>query len=209
MSRPTREVTPIRSSSTPGAWFSDTARYHEYARLLLTELKDVTSKLKSEWPVPESETVRSPDDHPGLWDLTRKRDSLSDSVIIFSAMAVEAFLNLYGVVRLGEDNYKRLFERLGAVPKLQTLLLVCDSLSIPNNDPLVATVKNIAERRNRLVHPKSSEASGYVPAEDRPSTQIPEAAEEAFNEMLAFFQQFEVAAPDSKHLLPTTSSSDA
>jgi hypothetical protein len=61
----------------------------------------------------------------------RKRDLLSDAVKIFSAMAVGAFLNYYGVVRLGEDECASHFERLGLVPKLRTLLLVCDFLS-PN-----------------------------------------------------------------------------
>ena len=52
-------------------------------------------------------------------------------------MAVEGFLNYYGVVRFGEPEYKRNFERLGLVPKLRALLLFCDSIALDDTDPLI------------------------------------------------------------------------
>ena len=41
-----------------------------------------------------------------------ERDALADSIVLFSAMAVEAFINYYGVVRLGEQQFNAHFERL-------------------------------------------------------------------------------------------------
>lgn len=98
-------------------------------------------------------------------------------------MAVEAFINFYGVVRIGEDDYQRLFERLGAIPKLQTLLFVCDSLSVSTKDPLIKLLERITIRRNELAHPKTRETKGYVLGEKRPGSSVPESAQEAVQDM--------------------------
>ena len=149
------------------------------------------------------ETLRDNEYSPELWALVRKRDLLSDSVRAFSAMAVEAFLNFYGVVRLGEEEYSTHFERLGPIPKLRQLLLVCDRLSIAERDPLVKTLHRVAKSRNSLVHPEAQELPGYVPAEARGGVKIPEAAREAVRDMELFFEQFVDAVPNAPHLVPS------
>ncbi len=53
---------------------------------------------------------------------------LSVSVEIFCCMSVEAFLNFYGVVRLGEEFFKRNYERLGITQKLEALLATCQGV---------------------------------------------------------------------------------
>lgn len=184
-----------------GGWISDSQRYVSNAEEFLQELEAVASEVVARWPFPPG---------PGgalvgsaipleLWDLARKRDRLSDSVRIFAAMAVEAFLNLYGVVRMGEAIYQEHFERLGLVPKLRQLLLICDSIVIEKDDPLVQSLSRIANGRNALVHPKASEADEGV---ERPSLPIPGAARDAFGEMRSFFEQFAKAVPTASHLSP-------
>ena len=117
-------------------------------------------------------------------------------------MAVEGFLNYYGVVRLGENEYATHFERLGLIPKLRALLLVCDSLSVSKNDPLVTLLDRIAQRRNNLLRAKAKELPAYAPAEERPGDKIPDGARQAVSDMDAFFQEFASAVPDAKHLVP-------
>lgn len=185
-----------------GYWLSDHVRFFEAARLQLVELELVTSRVKEQWPIPEGETLRDGAKHPELLALVRKRDLLSDSVKIFSAMAVEGFLNYYGVVRLGEDEYGTHFERLGLVPKIRVLLLICDSLSVASNDTLIKVLDRIAKRRNTLVHPKAKERPGYLSAEERGGDKVPEAAQEAVADMEQFFQEFVTAVPQVAHLVP-------
>jgi hypothetical protein len=87
---------------------------------------------------------------------------LSQSVQIFACMAVEAFLNYYGVVRLGEDVYYRLHERHSIHKKLATLLRVCDATNLPRDSELAQLVRRMFERRNDLVHPKARELQEEV-----------------------------------------------
>ena len=192
----------IRPISTTGAWLTNTNRYCEYAQLCLAELKEITQKIKDDWPIPQGETIRNPEEFPQLFMLTKKRDALSDSVMMFVAMAVESFINYYGAIRFGENDYQYHVERRGAIPKIKFILLKCDSVSLTDNDQLIKIVTKIARRRNDLVHPKTIEVEGYLPAEDRLGPKIPEAAQEAVEDMHIFFSEFILNVPDAQHLIP-------
>ena len=72
-------------------------------------------------------------------------------------MSVGAFLNLYGVCRLGEKFYKRNLERSGIVAKLQMLLASCDGILLPADAEITTLLTKISQKRNQLVHPKSHE----------------------------------------------------
>lgn len=202
MNKPTRQPFSIRNHDALGYWQSDDQRFFEAAILQLCELKKVTIEIKEKWPIATNETLRDSHNYPALLALVRKRDMLSDTVIMFSAMAVEGFLNLYGVVRLGEVEYIYHIEKLGLIPKIRSLLLMCDSLSLTESDPLVKALNRIAKRRNSLVHPKAKEHQEYLPAEKRCSTKIPETAQEAVADMIMFFQEFVALIPESTHLVP-------
>lgn len=203
MAIPTRSPFVIRAHSAEGAWSSDDRRHFESATQLLIDLEANCQQVLRDWPVPAADTVRNAQaDHPALWALVRQRDRLSDSVRIFAAMAIEGFLNYYGVVRLGEAEFNAHFERLGLIPKLRALLLVCDSISISAKDPLVVVLSQLADGRNSLVHPKAKEYPGSVPDEQRPGVEVPEAARQAVAGMNAFFQQFTLLVPAAKPLVP-------
>lgn len=199
----TSKTFTLRPHHADGAWSTDDRRHFGNAIRLLRELEAVAEQVKSQWPVPLDQTVRHAEkDHPELWALVRRRDQLSDSVRIFAAMAVEGFLNYYGVVRLGEAEFNAHVERLGLIPKLRLLLLVCDSVSVSPRDRIVELLSHLAEGRNALVHPKAKEYSGYVPAEQRPGVVIPGAAHDAVATMRAFFEEFLALVPNAKHLVP-------
>lgn len=202
MDKSNRKLFRIRNHDSNGYWLTDDRRYFEYAHLQLVELEQVTEQVKQLWPASLDKTIHAHEHSPELELLICKRDLLSDSVKVFSAMAVEGFLNYYGVVRLGEKEYVDHIERMGIIPKLRMLLLVCDSLAVSDTDPLVKILKRIAQRRNMLVHPKAKELSGYIPAEERPGDKIPEAAREAVKDMEDFFREFIAAVPQASHLIP-------
>lgn len=201
MNKTTRELFSIRNHDALGYWLSEHCRFAEAARIQLKELEAIVAQVRAEWPIPASETLDG-QKHPALWALVRRRDLLSDSVKIFSAMAVEGFLNYYGVVRLGEAEFNAHFEKLGLIPKVRTLLLMCDSLSIAESDPLIKALNRIARRRNTLVHPKAKELSGYVPASERGVSSVPEVARDAVADMEEFFREFVLAVPNAGHLVP-------
>lgn len=185
-----------------GFWLTENRRYFEYANLLLSELEEVAAQVKQQWNVPLDQALLEGEYTSEFFALVRKRDMLSDSVKVFSAMSVEGFLNYYGVVRLGEAEFSAHIERRGLIPKLRILLLVCDSLSITEADPLVKTLDRIAQRRNALVHPKAKKVAGYISGEDRSGDAIPEVAREAVKDMKMFFREFEKAVPETAQLIP-------
>ncbi len=194
----------IRPISTQGAWLTNAGSYSESAQLNLAELKEITQKVKDDWPVPLGETIRNPQEFPQLFELTKKRDALSDSVMIFVAMTVEAFINYYGVIRFGENDYQTHIERKGFIPKIKFILLKCDSISLNSNSELLKIMDKIAKQRSDLVHPKTKEVEGYLPVEDRPGHKIPEAAQEAVDNMNSFFSEFILNVPNAKHLIPNS-----
>jgi hypothetical protein len=164
----------------------------------LAELEVFCEEVKAQWPARPGSSI-DPKLHPEIAKLAGQRDRASDSVRIYSAMAVEGFLNLYGVVRLGQSAFDEHFERLGLVPKLRVLLLVCDALQIGRDDQLVDLLSKLAEGRNALVHPKAREVPG--PLAEPTKIRVPEVAREAVANMEAFFKEFEVAVPAASYLI--------
>ncbi len=87
----------------------------------------------------------------------RQLNEFSTATQIFSCMAIESFLNFYGVNQLGEDFYKRNFERLSPNQKLEALLAVSVHLSLEKEDEICKVVHRMFAQRNRLVHPKAKQ----------------------------------------------------
>src|SRR5207253_6065108 len=74
-------------------------------------------------------------------------------VQVFSLLAVEAFLNEYGYLRFSREVFEKKYDRLPLHKKLASML----GDAVGNFDPeseIAALAKTLAERRNRLVHPK-------------------------------------------------------
>jgi len=174
--------------------------------MLLDELVNLAAEIQAEWP-PGVRSLRSDDvGHAQLWKKVRRRDLLSDSVRIFTAMAVESFLNFYGVVRLGQAPFDLYIERLSQSEKLQALLEICHGIGTNQSLAITGTVSKIAQRRNDLVHPKAKEVVGEITQADKDadSIPIPGAAIEAVQDMATFYHQWTSLVPDSKFLLPDT-----
>jgi hypothetical protein len=205
MTSSARKPFVLRPHDAEGTWASNDARYRAYAHELLVQLKSLCTEVLQRWPAEAGATISNESQHLELWKLARLRDRTSDTVRIYAAMAVEGFLNFYGVLRLGQQAFDEHFERLGVVPKLRTLLLVGESLDLPRNDPLVLMLHSVAQSRNALVHPKTREISNERRVNDRPSTKLPEVAQEAVANMESFFEQFAQAVPSmASHLARRT-----
>jgi hypothetical protein len=88
---------------------------------------------------------------------------LDDSVILYSCLAIESFLNYYGVVRLGEAFYVANYERLSATQKIAALLATCCGALVRKDSEIVTVVRQMFARRNALVHPTAREPKGDTP----------------------------------------------
>jgi hypothetical protein len=201
-----KEQFSVRPLGETRTWLTESSRYPEYSRMLLDELIKLTAEIKAEWPLGAGSLHSGDVGHAELWKKVRRRDLLSDSVRIFTAMAVESFLNFYGVVRLGQTPFDLYIERLSQPKKLQALLEICDGISANRCLAITAIVSKIAQRRNDLVHPKAREVVCEITQADKDadSTPIPGAALEAVQDMVTFYQQWTSLVPDSKFLLPDT-----
>jgi hypothetical protein len=201
LNRERYQIRPIEDAV--GLYLSNVNVFVRRARECLLKLETVAADVRTKWPGSLDQTVKDAKrQHPELEALSFERDFLCDLVLLSSAMSVEAFLNYYGVVRLGEAEFNRHFERLGITRKLRALLLFCDSIRLADDDPLLIAVDKIAKIRNALVHPKTKELTEYLPAEARGALLIPGAAQEAVAAMDSFFKEFEMALPKAKHLIP-------
>ena len=194
----------VRSLDGPGLWFTDVSRYYSWATGQLANLRSMHARIEAEddtdlLPGVDVERERVSETR---WSGYLERNMLSDAIVVFSAMAAEAFLNFYGVVRLGEAEFTTHFERLGIVPKARELLLVCDSLSLTARDPMILAIATLAGRRNALVHPKTKEAGPDGSVLEKWKRPVLENAAAAVEELNAFLREFRSLVPNAAHLLP-------
>ncbi|MCQ4146108.1 hypothetical protein [Vogesella sp. AC12] len=206
---PSAKPLSVRSPTTPGSWLVNDKRYFENAHMLLAELEVLVVDVNKAWPKALSETIKEGETTKAHWQLARKRDLLSDSVKVFSAMSVEAFLNFYGVLRLGPVQFDRTLELLGPVAKLKKLFKLCDEVTLTDTDVIVQILDRIAKRRNQQVHPVAVEVSVPLASEGREGDKIPEVARQAVSDMVHFFQEFGKRQPNVAHHLPEPYVADA
>jgi hypothetical protein len=201
MAKSTRQQFQLRPHDPEGIWESNDGRYRTYAHQLLAEHVSLCEEVLQKWPGDAEAPITAPNAHPEVAALARRRDQTADTVRIYAAMAVEGYLNFYGVLRLGQDVFDEHFERLGLVPKLRILLLTCDQLHVPKSDPLVLALDRVAQSRNALVHPKTKEIVGDLSQHKRTATPMPETARNAVEDMEAFFEAFVEAVPQAENHL--------
>lgn len=98
-----------------------------------------------------------------LFDL-EARTRLTISAIIFEALAIEAYVNLFGVYVLGEEKFFREYEPpkgqrqtgfryLNTIEKLKKICK--EELNRPFPEQHAARIRNLFEMRDRLVHSKA------------------------------------------------------
>ncbi len=142
----------LRSPDQNGAWLQE-ANYRFQAETSFRLLHDLSAKCAA--ALAELKDRRVPAD---LAARIHEVQAVADSVVVFSAMAVEGFLNFYGVRRLGEEYYTANLERFDTTRKVTTLVLLSTGKQLEPTDALLQVTRQIANRRNALVHPKTVEA---------------------------------------------------
>jgi hypothetical protein len=116
-------------------------------------------------------------------------------VQVFASLAVEAFVNDYGYLRLGEAAFEKLFTRQIPIAVKLTKLLHEVFGSFDEKTEIISVVKSLAARRNRLVHPRPEMQSWTEHGEFSTTTQrLPavdsRAALAAVRDMDRFFELF-------------------
>ena len=192
----------IQQFNQQGGWTTPHRFYFPMAKNLLQQAKELYSQLEDK----EKELKKKVKSEETIWDentiagyiqhLTNDDNNYLDAICvstqIFACMAVEAFLNFYGVKRLGEEYYKRSIERLGISQKLETLIAICTQKLIDDKDEISTTVRRMFDRRNRLAHPKSREVFSKNGKLVLPEfINHMEQAEQAVSEMIVFFNKFQ------------------
>lgn len=194
--------------SRQGGWQSSYWLYFKGAKnnlsLLLIDKEVFDKKL--------AELVHDyPDDEHGYIDhiIRPNVDKLiiSSTVIqILCCMSVEAFINYYGVKLIGEEPYKRNYEKLGITQKLEILLAIHRKVNLPKNSEITKLLRKMFDKRNNLVHPKTKEISfddllqGKFGNINSNRNIIAEAIDRV-QEMESFYTYFQEVDPEIKSLV--------
>lgn len=187
----------VREIAPPGRWRSNFMRYYWSARECASEFRELKSTLDAIRPPGSSVVLSAEERTPEVDAQYHRRDRLSDCVVIFAAMAVEAYLNFFGVTCLGEDTFAP-FERRGPEKKLTSLLRNCAGVELEGDGALRLVVRRIACRRNALVHPQAAEADsakGLAMAEGVPFS---ESVDGTMDDLMSFFKLFAAAVPEAR-----------
>ena len=196
--KPTKEAFELLPHWGGRYWASSDALHRSYALAQLQETERLCEQLIASWPGDLNQPVRDEDAFPELFELARLRSIASDSTRLYAAMALEGFVNLYGVVRLGQRVFDTHFERLHAIPKLQRLLLIGESIEVRNDHPIAVALGNVARSRNELVHPKAVELSDPTIEVEGDNVEVPGYARQSVTNMETFFDEFERLVPAMK-----------
>lgn len=105
------------------------------------------------------------------WDYSFEYDAMNKSIIntiIFSAMAIEAFVNDYAAACLGDSDFYDNFDRLSAVEKFELIARFILKEEKPDRGKsYYSHLKALFKERNSYVHSKSKRVSlqGYTSEE--------------------------------------------
>jgi len=129
--------------------------YHEYKKCI-QHLDEREKELRKDNCDMEPQYLCSYISHETqeLWDEAYRA---ATSVHLFICMTIEAFVNHYGVKRLGEVFYKKNVERVGITEKISILILSCHQKLLDKDDQTIKKIRTLFDGRNSLVHPKTKE----------------------------------------------------
>src|SRR4029077_2692729 len=131
-----------------------------------------------------------------------ERNLFTAAAAVLSAMAAEAFLNFYGVKRMGQKVYENHLERLGLVPKVTGIIETCCGVRLRDDAEIVSVARALSEARNRLAHPKTREVGSAAGSSHVSPVRHPlDVARESVANMNQFFQLFASFDPDSSDIV--------
>ena len=191
-----------------GQWNTMDIGYFDGAIRFLEEAREFEStiNLKIQKLEKECSDYNEEDRDSYIYHLTYDdRRNLAQQCVVamlFSCMAVESFINLYGVLRMGGEFYKRNIERVGISQKLEIIIAVGTQQLMSKNEEIALLIRRMFDKRNQLVHPKTSEVDSPVQmAQLRPIHHLDE-AQSMVDDMKKFFEYFLLIDPDSRMWTP-------
>lgn len=193
-------IAPFRR---PGSWeFEGGLREQAVRALELAE--QVSIDLRREWEVARARQL--PGDKAAGSLVSREkiveRNLFTTAAVVLSAMAAEAFLNFYGVKRIGQKAYHQDYERLGFVPKVTAIIETCCGVRLDDDAEIVSVARALSETRNRLAHPKTREVGSAAGSSHVGPLRHPlDVARESVANMNQFFQLFASFDPDSSDIV--------
>ena len=202
MSHSSKQAT-IAPFRRPGSWeFEGGLREQAVRALELAE--QVSSELRREWEVARARQLAGDKAAGRLVSRERivERNLFTTAAVVLSSMAAEAFLNFYGVKRMGQEVYEGHYERLGLVPKLTGIIATCCGMRLDDDAEIVSVARSLSEARNRLAHPKTKEVGSAAGSSHLSPVKHPlHVARESVANMNRFFQLFASFDPDSSDIL--------
>src|SRR6266566_6381322 len=195
------EFPKVKPANRPGGWEVEGVGYRRQAHLCLLAFEQKNALLQKhlerlEQARKKGGTYKIPP------NLLEKYRFFRSAAVVYSAMAVEGFLNYYGVKRLGNDFYRDTYERLSSHRKLAAVVATCTGHLLPRHAELVTVLRRLTERRNALVHPKAREvlpkAKGVQPRRaPLHSAEAPTSAADSVRDMERFFKLFAKLDPQA------------
>jgi hypothetical protein len=201
MRHPSKQAT-IAPFRRRGSWeFEGGLREQAVRALELAE--HVSANLRKEWEAARARQLAG-DKAAGRFvsrERIVERNLFTTAAVVLSAMAAEAFLNFYGVKRLGREVYENHFERLGLVPKVTRIIETCCGVRLDDDAEIVSVARALSEARNRLAHPKTREVGSAAGSSHVSPVRHPlDVARESVANMNRFFQLFASFDPDSSDI---------
>ena len=193
-------IAPFRRQ---GSWeFEGGLRKQAVRALELAE--QVSSELRKEWEAARARQLSGDKAAGRLVSHQRivERNLLTTAAVVLSAMAAEAFLNFYGVKRMGQKFYEGQYERLGLVQKLSGVVATCCGVLLDDKSEIISVARALSEARNRLAHPKTREGGSAAGSSHVSPMRHPlDVARESVANMNQFFQLFAAFDPDSSDIV--------
>jgi hypothetical protein len=129
-----------------------------------------------------------------FFETKRTAQMQSRAVQVFAALAVEAFVNDYAYLRLGEQSFEKLLKWTSTSKKLA---FICRGAfgNFDSNAEIVSVMRSLSDRRNELVHPKPEMQARLEDGTVRETTKRlplcdPNSALAAVRDMERFFELF-------------------
>lgn len=86
--------------------------------------------------------------------------------VVFSAMAIEAFLNDYAAACLGDSEFYGSFDQLSPISKFELIAKFILGENVDKSKAYYCHLKKLVQNRNTFVHNKSSAINGYETLEE-------------------------------------------
>lgn len=96
------------------------------------------------------------EDDPGRYiELSNIRKNSGIKTIVFTAMAIEALVNDYGLICLGDSFYQKHIDKLDSSSKIIIVLKIAAGKDFPKEKQVYEHMEFLFKIRNKLVHSKS------------------------------------------------------